>query len=81
MSVFRPEWLPDLQAANSHPYYILHSPDDIISINQHAREAVRQLRAAKATAKLQTYKGGHGWREDPFGHIRRGVEWLESQTR
>lgn len=81
MSVFKPKMLPSLRLAKGRAYYLLHSPDDFINIDQHPRTAQRLLTKAGASVKLQTYGGGHGWREDPFGHIRRGVEWLEAQVR
>jgi predicted esterase len=80
MSVFRPAWMPALSKAKDHPYFILHSPQDWIKIDEHARVAVKQLNEAGATARLQTYSGGHGWRDDPYGYIRMGVEWLEEQV-
>lgn len=80
MSVFKPKMLPSLRLAKGRSYYLLHSPDDFINIDQHPRTAQRLLTKAGASVELQTYGGGHGWREDPFGHIRRGVEWLEQQA-
>ena len=80
MSVFREAWMPDLSKAKEHPYFVFHSPDDWINIDEHARPAVKALKEAGATAKLQTYRGGHGWRDDPFGNIRKGVTWLEQQV-
>ena len=41
--------------------------------------ARKQLTAAGAKVKLQTYEGGHGWHGDPFEMIRAGIDWLESQ--
>jgi predicted esterase len=81
MSVFRPRYMGnDLSAASGHPYFVLHSPDDaMIPIDEHARRAVRELDEAGATTHLQTYPGGHGWVNDPYGHIRRGIEWLQEQ--
>ncbi len=81
MSVFKPNQLPGLEHADGRAFYLLHSPQDWINIEQHARVAEKQLGDAGARVKLQTYAGGHGWREDPFGHIRRGMQWLEEQNR
>jgi len=80
MSVFHPNKMNDLANAKGHPYFLLHSPGDWIKIDQHPRVAEKQLREKGAKVKLQTYKGGHGWTEDPFGNIRRGVEWLEANV-
>jgi hypothetical protein len=35
------------------------------------------LRRAGAKVQLRTYDGGHGWRGDVYGEIRRGIGWLE----
>lgn len=81
MSVFRPQLLPDLAAADGHPYYILHSPDDWIKFDEHAAVAARMLGEHGANVKLQTYAGGHGWHGDVFGNIRRGIDWLNAASR
>ncbi len=80
MSIFKPSLLPTLKRAKDRSFYLLHSPDDFIRMDQHARVAERLLKKAGANVKLQTYGGGHGWREDPFGHIRRGIAWLEDHV-
>jgi predicted esterase len=80
MSVFRTQWMGDIAGAKGKKYYILHSPDDkMIPIAQHAREAERKLREAGAEAVVTEYAGGHGWTEDPFGNIRKGIVWLEGR--
>jgi predicted esterase len=79
MSVFRPKWIPPLDGAKGHAYYILHSPDDWIKMDDHAKVAVEKLGAAGAKVKLETYGGGHGWRGGSVRKIREGVEWLEKQ--
>jgi predicted esterase/thiol-disulfide isomerase/thioredoxin len=78
MSVFRPDALPPLNSAKGHPYFLYHSPQDFIPIAQ-AKAARDALQKAGATVELQTYEGGHGWRGNIFGDIRKGVEWLERQ--
>jgi predicted esterase/predicted Ser/Thr protein kinase len=79
MSVFRPEKLPDLAAAKGRLYYLLHSPQDFISIKM--PETARDLLQARgARVEFQTYEGGHGWRGDVYGHLRRGIEWLTGQA-
>lgn len=79
MSVFFPAMLPSLAAAKGHPYFIYHSPQDFIPIAlpEAARDA---LRKEGATVELQTYQGGHGWRGNIFGDIRKGIAWLEEQA-
>ncbi len=78
MSVFKPATLPGLEAAKGRPYFLLHSPQDFIAMS-FPEAAERQLSAAGAMVRLETYKGGHGWHGDVYGNIRRGVEWLESK--
>jgi beta-lactamase regulating signal transducer with metallopeptidase domain/predicted esterase len=81
MSVFQRRMMgDDLSNAEGHPYFVLHSPDDWIKIDQHARVAVKELAEAGAETKLLTYDGGHGWRGDPYGNIRSGIQWLESKV-
>jgi predicted esterase len=79
MSVFKPDLLPSLTAAKGHPYFIYHSPADFIPIT-HAETARNALEKAGAVVKLQTYDGGHGWKADVFGDIRKGIDWLEQQV-
>ena len=79
MSVFHPGALPPLSAAKGHPYFIYHSPQDFIPIAQ-AEAARDALQKAGATVEFQTYEGGHGWRGNIFGDIRKGIEWLEQQA-
>ncbi len=77
MSVFKPAEYPSLKKARGHSYYILHSPQDFIPISM-AETARDELRRMGAKAELRTYDGGHGWRGDVYGEIRRGVAWLEA---
>jgi predicted esterase len=79
MSVFQPANLPPLAGAKGKAVYLLHSPQDFIKIA--GAEAARDgLAKHGAATVLTTYAGGHGWREDPFGHIERGMQWLVAQT-
>ncbi len=80
MSVFKPAQLPRLSNARGHLYYILHSPQDFIPLRM-AQEARDRLRRNKAVVELATYDGGHGWHGDVFGHINRGVRWLEEHVK
>ena len=79
MSVFKPALLPPLTRAKGHPYFILHSPQDHIPIAE-AEAARDALQKAGAIVELQTYEGGHGWRGDAIGNIRKGITWLEQQA-
>lgn len=75
MSVFVPDHLPDLRRAKGHRYYLLHSPEDFVPI-AHAERARTELAAHRATTTLVTYEGGHGWRGDVFGEMRKGFAWI-----
>jgi predicted esterase len=81
MSVFRPDWLPDLKTAKGHAYYLYHSPDDRVCPYRMAVAAEKQLKEAGATVKLANYDGGHGWRGDVYHDLRAGIEWLEKNSR
>jgi predicted esterase len=76
MSVFKSKQLRPLAGAKGHRYYILHSPQDFIPMRM-AEQARDILRQAGAQTKLATYTGGHGWRGDVYGMIRKGIEWLQ----
>ena len=78
MSVFKPELLPDLDAAKRHPYYILHSPEDFIPIAM-ARKAEKDLDRKKGRVKLVEYEGGHGWQGDVYGKMRAGIRYLDEE--
>ncbi|MCH8152711.1 MAG: hypothetical protein IH830_10115 [Planctomycetes bacterium] len=80
MSVFKPAELPPLDRAAGHPYFILHSPQDFIPIRM-AEEARDMLGKNEAVVQLVTYEGGHGWRGDVYGNLRRGIRWLEEHRR
>lgn len=79
MSIYRPAELPPLVSAMGHAYYLLHSPEDFISIDM-PKQAVKDLSERGAKVTLTTYAGGHGWTNDPFGNIRKGIEWLEKNA-
>ena len=80
MSVYKPAEYPPVANAKGRPFYILHSPQDFIRMT-FPENARKQLAAAGAKVKLQTYEGGHGWHGDPFEMIGAGIDWLESQLR
>jgi predicted esterase len=77
MSVFNPKYLPDLEKAKGHGYYIYHSKDDRVCPYRMAAQAEKDLGKAGAKVKLVTYEGGHGWRGDVFGDVGDGIRWLE----
>jgi predicted esterase len=77
MSVFNPKFLPALEKAKGHAYYLYHSKADRICPYRMAAQAEKDLEKAGATVKLVEYDGGHGWRGNVFGDIREGIRWLE----
>lgn len=76
MSVFKPDQLPEPAAMKPKRFYLLHSPEDRACPIRMARQAEAKLGEVGAEVKFVEYAGGHGWRGDPFGMIRAGVEWL-----
>jgi predicted esterase len=80
MSIFLPKKLPPLKNARGHAYYLLHSPEDNVCRVFFARWARNALRQNKARVTLESYDGGHGWHGDYFGHIRKGIRWLEENS-
>jgi predicted esterase len=76
MSVWKPDQLPKLDAAKGHAYWLLHSPADFIPIAM-AESAKKDLKKRGAEVELERYEGGHGWKGDVYGMMRRGIEWLE----
>jgi len=78
MSIFKPRVSQSLKNARGHSYYILHSPQDELIPIAMAETARDELQRAGAKAELRTYDGGHGWRGDVYGELRRGVVWLEA---
>ncbi len=77
MSVFKPELLPPLKYATGHAYYLYHSPQDRICPLRMAETARTSLTENGAKLHLETYEGGHGWRGNIFGNIRKGIDWLD----
>ena len=80
MSVFKPELLPSLKGAKGRRFYVLHSPEDFIPIRM-AEEARDQLTKKGATVAYATYDGGHGWKGDVYGMIRKGIGFLEKEAK
>ena len=79
MSVFNPKFLPTLSEAKGHPYYLYHSQQDRVCPYRVAEQAQCELTANGASVHLETYEGGHGWRGNMYGDIRKGIEWLEKK--
>ncbi len=78
MSVFPQHDLKQLAAAKGQRYYLLHSPQDQVTMYSHARTARTQLTSVGADVHVADYEGGHGWKGDVFGNIAAGIEWLQN---
>jgi predicted esterase len=76
MSVW-PQALP-AEVARSKGLRVLldQSPEDTTTRFLHVRQAYDALAAAGAVVRLSTYRGGHGWKDDPLPRLRRGLDWL-----
>jgi predicted esterase len=77
MSVFLPDDLPSLAGAKGLPYFLDHSPEDETCLFSDAEKAKESLEKAGARVKLVTYKGGHGWHDNPYKRMIGGIAWLE----
>jgi predicted esterase len=77
MSVFNPKFLPPLEGAKGHPFYLYHSEQDRVCPFRMAEQAKTSLTQNGGKVHLETYAGGHGWRGDVYGSIRASIEWLE----
>lgn len=80
MSVFHEKNLPGLKRAKDRPYYLYHSKDDRVCPYRLAEQARDALKKVGAKVQLREYDGGHGWRGDVYGEIRRGMRWLEKSA-
>ncbi len=80
MSVFKPQYLPPPENARGRVFYLDHSPDDRLCPIRMAREAEASLTAAGAMVRFHEYQGGHGWRGDVYGRIRKGLEWMTAMN-
>jgi predicted esterase len=81
MSVFYKAWYPSLKAAKGRPFYILHSPTDMVCRFNLAEDARDRLKKAGAKVEFKTYEGGHGWPpSNRFDLIEAGFRWLDSQN-
>ncbi len=77
MSVFKPQQLPDAANAKGRSIYLLHSPQDRVCPYWMAEAGHEAFSKAGVRTTLVNYDGGHGWKGDVYGNIRRGIEWLE----
>jgi len=75
MSVFH-ENEYDVELAKGQRYYLYHSAEDETCPFAQAEEARDLLKKKGATVEFAKYTGGHGWRGNVFGDIRKGFDWL-----
>ena len=66
MSVFNPRFLPSLNKAKGHRYYLYHSPEDRVCPFRMAKQAATELPKRGAEVQFVEYAGGHGWYGDLF---------------
>ena len=76
MSVFKPQFLHNLEQAKNHRFVIEHSPEDAICPYAMAMEARKTLREAGAEISEVDYAGGHGWHGNVFHRIRSALQTL-----
>jgi predicted esterase len=81
MSIW-PQALPaEVARAKGLRVLLDQSPEDTTTRFVHARQAYDALAAAGAVVRLSTYRGGHGWKDDPLPRLRRGLDWLRGNER
>ena len=79
MSVFKPKELTSKPSVRGKSWYVLHSPEDRVCPHRMAQEAETFLKKRKARVTLVTYAGGHGWHGNVYGHMRKGLDWLDEK--
>lgn len=77
MSVFHEGELR-LSRAKGRFFFLDHSPDDERCPFADAQRAQQKLTKEGATVELVTYKGGHGWLDNPMARLKQGVAWMEA---
>ncbi|MBL8843106.1 MAG: hypothetical protein JNL90_16420 [Planctomycetes bacterium] len=76
MSVFKENGL-QLSRAKGRAFFLDHSPEDTTCKFAEAERAKEKLAKEGATVELVTYKGGHGWSDDPMARLKKGIAWME----
>jgi predicted esterase len=67
----------ELKNAKGRTFFLDHSPDDTTCRFDNAEKAQARLNKEGAAVELVTYKGGHGWNDDPFTRLKKGFAWME----
>lgn len=78
MSVFKPKRLPEVTNAKNRSIYLLHSQQDLICPFWMAKSAHDTFTNAGVRTNLVDYPGGHGWKGNVYGNIRKGIDWLQN---
>ncbi len=76
MSVFKEGGL-QLSRAKGRAFFLDHSPEDTTCKFSEAERAKEKLTKEGATVELVTYKGGHGWSDEPMARLKKGIAWME----
>lgn len=76
MSVYHPNVLPPRKNAKGKSFYLFHSPEDKMCKYSFSEAAEKDLTAAGARVKLQSFEGGHAWTGPVYPNIRAGFDWL-----
>ena len=78
MSVFhKDEHAASLKHAKGQAFFIDHSPEDEICKFELAELARDELKKAGADVEFVTFKGGHGWFDNPYARLKKGFAWLD----
>ena len=77
MSVYKPQSLPPAKNAKGRSIYIEHSQEDRVCPFWMARKAQQDFAREGVRTRLETYEGGHGWRGNLYGRIKKALQWLE----
>jgi len=76
MSVF-PDGELQLSRAKGRAFLLDHSPEDTTCKFADAERAKEKLTKEGAVVELVTYKGGHGWSDEPMARLKKGIAWME----
>jgi predicted esterase len=74
---FESQLAAPLKFAPGQAFFLDHSPTDETCRFSMAKLAQEKLTKSGATVELVTYKGGHGWSDEPYLRMKKGFEWLE----
>lgn len=70
-----------LAGAKGRRFVLDQSSDDQVTPFSHMRDAYAALVGADGIVQVSTYRGGHGWQDDPLARLRKNLAWLFSEAR